>query len=289
MPDPKTASDAFRASLVRLLAPGAALDSVLQGLRALRQPQGVAPELVEGLAALQRELAALQSGSRRAVRQVEQLQGLIHTSAVVTSSLDIDHVLEEVMDNAIKLTNAERAYLMLRAEGSEVLELRAARNWDRETLAEEEITVSHGVMSTVLETGEPVLTINAQGDQRFQGQASVLIHDLRSIICIPLKLRDRVTGVLYADNRFEQGVFDEESVALVATFANFAAIAIDNARHFQRVSNDLAAAKLEVSRLRIEIDQRHVSQELDKITETDFFQRLETLARDVRSRRRKPD
>jgi adenylate cyclase len=292
MQDPKgTASDAFRASLVRLLAPGAALESVLQGLRALRQQggQGVAPELVEGLAALQRDLVALQSGSRRAVRQVEQLQGLIHTSAVVTSSLDIDHVLEEVMDNAIKLTNAERAYLMLRAEGGEALELRAARNWDRETLAEEEITVSHGVMSTVLETGEPVLTINAQGDQRFQEQASVLIHDLRSIICIPLKLRDRVTGVLYADNRFEQGVFDEESVALVATFANFAAIAIDNARHFQRVSADLAAAKLEVSRLRIEIDQRHVSQELDKITETDFFQRLETLARDVRSRRRKPD
>ena len=273
---------------MRLLAPDGSLERVSQALRSARsQPQaGVGAPLSDAVAALQRELVTLHTGSRRALRQFEQLQGLIHTSAVVTSSLDIERVLTEVMDNAIALIHAERAVLMLRVEGGEGLELRAARNWDRESLAEQELAVSRGVMATVLETGEPVLTINAQGDSRFQEQASVLMHDLRSIICIPLKLRDRVTGVLYADNRFEQGVFDEESVALVATFANFAAIAIDNARHFQRVKADLDAAKMEVSRLRIEIDQQHVDRELSKITETDFFQRLEGLARDVRSRRR---
>jgi transcriptional regulator with GAF, ATPase, and Fis domain len=287
----KVASDVFVDSLNRLTADGSPLQSTLHELRELTQDPNHQPseELAANVAQVVRDLSALQVGSKRVVNQVEQLQGLVRTSAIVTSSLDIDRVLEEVMDTAINLTNAERAFLMLRADGSGELELRAARNWDRESLGEEELTISRGVMATVLESGEPVLTLNAQGDSRFQGHASVMINDLRSIICIPLKLRDQVSGVLYADNRLEQGVFDQDSVDLVASFANFAAIAIDNARHFMRVTADLADAKREVSRLKIEINEQRLNSELSEITETDYFQRLSSLARDLRKRKGEPD
>lgn len=280
----------FVESLNRLTADGSPLQATLHELRELTHDPSHQPseDLAANVSQVVRDLSALQVGSKRVVNQVEQLQGLVRTSAIVTSSLDIDQVLEEVMDTAINLTNAERAFLMLRAEGSDELELRAARNWDRETLGEEELTISRGVMATVLESGEPVLTLNAQGDARFQGHASVMINDLRSIICIPLTLRDRVTGVLYADNRLEQGVFDQDSVDLVASFANFAAIAIDNARHFMRVTADLADAKREVSRLKIEINEQRLSSELSEITETDYFQRLSSLARDLRKRKDDP-
>lgn len=281
------ASDVFLDSLKRLTARDAPLQKVLQDLRQLTQDPEHRPsqELAENLSQVSRDLSAMQVGSKRVVHQLEQLQGLVRVSAVISSSLDIDRVLEEVMDNAIELTNAERAYLMLRADGSDELELRAARNWDRESLPEQEVTFSRGVMAQVVESGEPILTVNAQGDSRFQAQASVLMHDLRSIICIPLKLRDRVTGVLYADNRFEQGVFDQDSVDLVASFANFAAIAIDNARHFTRVSEDLAEAKREVKRLQIEINEQRLDSELSEITDTDYFKRLSSLARDIRKRK----
>jgi adenylate cyclase len=281
------ASAAFVESLARLTVPGAPLQAVLQELRALAQSPNHQPsaELPAHIAQAVRDLSSVQVGSKRVVNQLKQLQGLVRTSAVITSSLEIDRVLEEVMDTAITLTNAERAYLMLRAEGSDDLELRAARNWDRETLGEQEVTFSSSVMDTVLESGEPVLTLNAQGDSRFQGNESVLINDLRSIICIPLKLRDHVTGVLYADNRLEQGVFDQDSVELVSTFANFAAIAIDNARHFARVTADLAEAKREVKRLQIEVNEQRLSSEISAITETDYFQRLSSLAQDLRKRK----
>lgn len=287
----QAASDAFIESLKRLTSQGAPLQTVLHSLRQSTQDPEHQPaaDITEHVSQVVRDLSAVQVGSKRVVNQLEQLRGLVRTSALITSSLDIDRVLEEVMDSAIELTKAERAYLMLRAEGSGELELRAARNWDRETLAEQDVTFSRGVMATVLETGEPVLTVNAQGDSRFQGQASVLINDLRSIICIPLTLRDRVTGVLYADNRFEQGVFDQESVDLVASFANFAAIAIDNARHFTRVKADLAEAKREVKRLQIEINEQRLNSELSEITETDYFQRLSSLARDLRKRKPETD
>jgi adenylate cyclase len=283
----QAASEAFVESLARLTAQGAPLQAVLQELRALAQSPNHQPaaELPAHIAQAVRDLSSVQVGSKRVVNQLKQLQGLVRTSAVITSSLEIDRVLEEVMDTAITLTNAERAYLMLRAEGSDELELRAARNWDRETLGDQEVTFSSSVMDTVLASGEPVLTLNAQGDSRFQGNESVLINDLRSIICIPLKLRDRVTGVLYADNRLEQGVFDQDSVDLVSTFANFAAIAIDNARHFARVAADLAEAKREVKRLQIEVNEQRLSSEISAITETDYFQRLASLAHDLRKRK----
>lgn len=281
------ASDAFLEGLERLTAPDAPLQVVLEELRGLAQDPQREPsvDLAGHLRQVGRDLSAVQAGSKRIVTQVERLQALVRTSAVITSSLDIDRVLEEVMDTAIELTNAERAYLMLTAEGTDELEPRAARNWDRESLAEEELTFSRSIMASVVQTGEPVVTINAQGDARFQGNESVLINDLRSIICIPLKLRGQVTGVLYADNRFEQGVFDQDSIELASTFANFAAIAIDNARHFMRVSADLAEAKREVSRLKIEIDEQHLDSELSEITETDYFQRLSSLARELRKRK----
>lgn len=280
-------SDILVESLKRLTAQGSPLQASVKELRELAQSPDRQPsaELRAHLGEIVRDLSALQVGSKRIVTQLEQLRGLVHTSGVINSSLEIDLVLEEVMDTAITLTNAERAYLMLRAEGSDELELRAARNWDRESLDEGEVTFSRSVMDTVLDTGEPVLTINAQGDERFQGNKSVLMNDLRSIICIPLVLRERVTGVLYADNRLEQGVFDKDSVDLVATFANFAAIAIDNARHFQRVAADLADAKREVKRLQIEVNEQRLNSEISAITDTDYFQRLSSLATDLRKRR----
>lgn len=283
----KIASDVFVESLRRLTEPGGPLQATLQELREIARQPGRLPseDLADNLRQVDRDVSAVQVGSRRVVAQIEGLQGLVRTSAVITSSLEIDRVLEEVMDTAINLTNAERAYLMLRAEGSGELELRAARNWDRETLGESEITFSSSVMETVVETGEPVLTLNAQGDFRFQAHESVLINDLRSIMCIPLKLRDSVTGVLYADNRLEQGVFDQDSVELVAAFANFAAIAIENARHFMRVAADLAEAQREVSRLQIEFNEQRMKSELSEITDTEYFQRLSALAKDLRSRK----
>lgn len=283
----KAAADVFTESLKRLTAPGSSLQAALSELRAMSQQPDRRPSdaLVANVGMVVRDLSSVQVGSTRVVKQLEQLQGLVRTSAVINSSLDIDTVLHEVMDTAIELTHAERAYLMLRADGTGELEMRAARNWDRESLDDGDVTFSRSVIESVLETGDPVLTLNAQGDSRFQGQASVMINDLRSIICIPLKLRDQVTGVLYADNRFEQGVFDQDSVELVSTFANFAAIAIDNARHFTRVKADLAEAKREVSRLQIEINEQRLTNELAEITDTDYFQRLSSLARDLRKRK----
>jgi GAF domain-containing protein len=104
------------------------------------------------------------------------------------------------MDTIIRLTKAERGFLMLRNENGEFVNY-IARNWEQESLDPSESAVSQTVINRVFSDGEPVLTTNAQEDPRFGGHQSVIIHNLRAILCVPLKVKDEITGVIYTDNR----------------------------------------------------------------------------------------
>ncbi len=216
--------------------------------------------------------------------KVRQLEELVRTSAMISSSLELNPVLENVIDTVISLAGAERAYLMLRDQSTGELTVRTARNWDRETLTSASTVFSRSVINTAIQHGTPVLTDNAQADARFQGMESVVMNELRSIMCIPMLLRGKIVGVLYADNRIGVGNFNIDSLPIMAAFANQAAIAIENARLFESVKADLVEAKTEVEKLRIQIDQRRLETQLGEIIETDYFQNLQTIAQNMRNR-----
>jgi PAS domain S-box-containing protein len=91
----------------------------------------------------------------------------------------------------------------------------------------------------VIDTGESVVTTNAQEDKRFVGQESIVAFNLRSILCVPLKVKNDLIGVIYADNRIRTGIFAETEKELLEAFANQAAIAIDNARLFSSLKQTL--------------------------------------------------
>ncbi len=84
------------------------------------------------------------------------------------------------------------------------------------------------------------MTMNAQEDDRFSAQQSIISYRLRSILCVPLKIKDSITGVIYADNRIASGIFGDTDRDLLAAFANQAAVAIENARLFREIRNNLA-------------------------------------------------
>jgi adenylate cyclase len=164
----------------------------------------------------------------------QDLLALADISQVVNSSLDLNTVLQIVMDTIIRLTGAERGFLMLRDEAGE-LQIRIARNWEQASLNPSEFAISRTVINRVVAEGKPVLTTNAQEDDRFVGQASIIAFSLRSILCVPLMMKDVLTGVIYTDNRIKTGLFSEKERNLLNAFANQAAIAIENARLFESV------------------------------------------------------
>ncbi len=156
----------------------------------------------------------------------------------INSSLDLDEVLRIVMDNIIRLMNAERGFLMLRNEDGQFM-TRIARNWEQESLDQSEFAISRTIIDRVVSDGQPVITTNAQEDTRFDGHQSIIMHGLRSILCIPLQVKGELTGVIYVDNRIHTGIFGEAERDLLTTFANHAAVALENARLFDSVRRTL--------------------------------------------------
>jgi len=191
--------------------------------------------------ALVRQLVDLEGAARQLelelrVQATEQdrLRALQEVGAAVNSSLDLQVVLQQVMDAIVRLTRAERAMLLLDVGGT--LEVKMARNLSQETLDDAASRdISRSIVRRVAETGEPVVTINAQEDERFASQHSIVSYKLRSILCAPLKIRGETIGVLYADNRVASGIFGDADRDLLSSFADQAAVAIDNARLFHEV------------------------------------------------------
>jgi adenylate cyclase len=175
---------------------------------------------------------------------------LMHVSRLLNSTLDLDQLLELVMDIAIEVLAAERGFLMLMNPDAADLNFTVARNFDRKTLSESEFEISRSVVMHVSKGGEPLLTDNASLDPRFQAHQSIVAYRLRSILCVPLTVKEEVTGVIYVDNRMRAGAFEEHDRNFLVSFGHMAAVAIENARLFQRVQSNLA----ETRRLKVLMD-----------------------------------
>src|SRR6266498_833783 len=173
-----------------------------------------------------------------------QLTALMGIGSVINSSLGTERVLEEVMDSLIALMRAERGFLMLRHQNGELRPV-IARGIEHINLIQQTFAFSSTIVRRVAETGQPVLTTNAQEDPRFGDQVSVAAYQLRSIMCAPLKIKDQLIGVIYVDNRARTGMFRDSDLELISAFANQAAVAIDNADLFddlQRSNRNLERA-----------------------------------------------
>lgn len=179
--------------------------------------------------------------------QQARLAALYQVSSQLGSSLDLPEVLNQVMDAIIQLTGAERGFLMLYDEVSGQLRVQAARNVDQKTIESHAMHISRTVVERAVSTGKGIVTNNAQEDERFASQQSVVGYQLRSIMCAPLKARGRMLGAVYVDNRLFTSVFEAADLELLLTFANQAAIAIENARLFTQTDQALARTVEELS------------------------------------------
>lgn len=227
--------------LLRMARTADTLRAHLSGLRRELEAQGrsLPPGVVQGLRQLSGTLLAAREQAADLLRERRNLLALSDIAGAINSSLDLTMVLNQVMDTIIRLTGAERAFLMLRDEDGE-MQVLAARNWEHQSLPAHEVEISQTVVQRALTRGTAILTTNAQADPRFEARESVVAFNLRSILCVPLKVKDEITGVIYADNRAREGLFAERERDLLIGFANQAGVALENARLYDSVRRTLA-------------------------------------------------
>jgi sigma-B regulation protein RsbU (phosphoserine phosphatase) len=173
---------------------------------------------------------------------------LYQLSQSLGSTLQLDPLLNAVMDQVIGVTHAERGFLMLGAR-AEDLTFRVARGMNQTTIEAPEFQVSRGVVQRVASEGKAVVTSDAQSEDWLALRQSVATLGLRSIMCVPLKLRGKSIGVIYVDNRLQAGIFRRDDLDLLEAVANTAAVAIENARlHEREIERSRLERELEVAR-----------------------------------------
>jgi HD-GYP domain-containing protein (c-di-GMP phosphodiesterase class II) len=163
-----------------------------------------------------------------------RLELIYKMSQVFNSSLDLQVVLNQVIDSVISILDAQRGFLML-VEADGELKIQVARGVSQGKIDDPERYFSKSLVDEVARTGKPMLNDNVREDSRLNLSQSVIRLGLRSLLIVPLKVKDEVIGVIYVDNHIVEGLFDEKDLELLNAIASNAAIAIDNARLYEDI------------------------------------------------------
>ena len=184
---------------------------------------------------------------------IEQQQLLLSLVQTLNSTLVLNQVLEQVLDAVMKITRAERGFLLLADNSAEAgqyesvagLRLRVGRRKGGGAPLSEVQGISTSVVRKALATGETVATGNAVADPSLGMAQSVILMDLRTIVCIPLRSPrvegdaaggafPRSLGAIYVDNQETSAPFSPDSLKTAEALTRHAALAIENAQLFER-------------------------------------------------------
>jgi Nif-specific regulatory protein len=171
-------------------------------------------------------------------RHVRELQALYEIGQALSSVHDLDHLLQLAMERVVTLLDIESASSILLDEEHDELYFKVAydrRAGHEQDLREVRLPAKMGIAGCVIQEGQSLVVPDVEQDSRWYSRVDAHTGTrTRSIICAPLRTKNRIIGVLEAINKI-QGVFTFEDVQLLEAFANQLALALENARLIQEL------------------------------------------------------
>jgi Nif-specific regulatory protein len=194
---------------------------------------------------LHREIDRRHGEMQRRIRgeAVRRERSFYQIARSIHAILDLDPLLDRLLELAIETTRAEKGLILLRDDGGR-LTIRAARGMAKESI-DDAAEICRSVIDDVARGGEPVLATDASSDDRFRARQSVIHFQIRTLMCAPLKARDEVLGAVYVDGRGTAS-FSPEDLEYLVSFAQLAAVAVDNARLWGRLKAENLYLRREV-------------------------------------------
>ncbi|MCH7587645.1 MAG: response regulator [Chloroflexi bacterium] len=197
--------------LVKPFDPDTLMESIRRALGAARRWQELAGTPIE-----------------RTKRQKDLSKPEANVDKAVTTLGELDQVLNAAVNTAVQLTGAEEGSLLLLDEASGELYMRASKNFNDEFASSFRVFVQDSLAGQVIESGAPVM-LDESTPQKIK--TSYLVH---SLLYVPLRIRDRIIGVLGVDNQTPGKKLSDKDRAILITLADYSALAIDNAQLFLR-------------------------------------------------------
>ncbi len=190
--------------------------------------------IVSYLASFWRTLEILKNTkevNERTQTSIEEVTGLLEISYAIESGEDIQALLEAIIKKCMVIMRAEAASLMLLDEEKNELEFRIALGPKGKEVKPLKLPVGQGIGGWVAQEGKPLLIPDAYLDSRFDPSFDKKTgYVTKSILCVPLKHKNKIVGVVQALNRLDGQPFTQEDLRTFNLFANLAALAIENSR-----------------------------------------------------------
>ncbi len=166
----------------------------------------------------------------------QELDTILKFSALINSSLNIIEVLDNAMKWAEEFIDAEASSVYELEEDNNELSIRLARGEKKRAVEGLKLNVGEGIAGSVVATGKPVVIQDVSNDKRFSNKFDRLTgFKTRSIICVPLILRDRPVGALQVMNKRNSEPFRQADLELLNSMAQLIAVAMENAKLYQRL------------------------------------------------------
>ncbi len=178
-------------------------------------------------------------------QQLAGFRKLYEFSEKLMTMTEIEPLLEAMLDAVIEVTGAEKGLILLNDDafmtgpkpavapetpgGRRVARIRAARNVNRDAVADAAGAISDSIVQKVLETGRAVIVSDALSDAQFKSSESVLALQLSSVMCAPFSSQGQVQGVLYVGNDRVKNLFDKNQLDVLSIFASQASLILENA------------------------------------------------------------
>jgi len=181
-----------------------------------------------------------------------QLKVIYDLTSVISTVTDREALLERVMDVVLAYFQADRAFIMLREhprDEDETPEPVVVRRRDpaagtmRPIDPDRRIAASKTIVQYVMRKGKGVLSSNAMTDQRFAAGDSVQALNIRSALCVPIKYKDRLYGVIHLDSQVANYTYTEDQLTLMTAIGVQTGMALSNMRLVaQRLQNERLGA-----------------------------------------------
>ena len=204
-------------------------------------------------------------------RLARNLNALLKISRVVHSIRDLDELQAQILESIFAIVPAERGAILL--DGTNGREFNSTFARHRDSGNERPVRVSRTIAHRVLEQGLALLGSDVPGSSQLGAVESLIEMQVRSLLCVPLIVFQRIVGCIYLDTINLADRFNEDHLQLVTAIAGISAVALENARRLQWLENENQRLLTEITLDRTLIGEsprmKNVFQFLARVAPTD--------------------
>ena len=185
----------------------------------------------------------LKESNDKLKRHVNELNALYEAGTSIGSAANSTELLKKIVEIAAKVTEAKVGSVMLLDDAGEYLTIEAAIGLTDEIIATTKLPLGSSIAGLVAQQGVPMIIDDVENDEKFR-RMNKERYGAASLLCVPLRIQNKVLGVINMANKKDGGIFSADDLRLLTTFAGQVAVTVDDAKQFEENRRRLAEFRI---------------------------------------------